>query len=87
MIPYEENIMRMFEVCAVVHMAETSDWNPDGITEEEARSISYRNHLGLNILESAFLPTLRVFEFKSESLDCSVKQNNREGGLSEKTNH
>jgi len=80
MIPYEENILHILKKSKVTFMSEISDWNPDGITEEEAKVIAQRHSLTLEILESSFLPTLRVFRFEiNPNLDDSVKRNDQEG--------
>jgi len=85
MRPYEENILRILTLYSTAQMPEISDWNPDGITEEDAQVIVQRNNLSLKIRESIFIPTLRVFEFRLKIKDGFVKRNRPEGGEDAKT--
>lgn len=71
MIPYEENIIQIVKKFNNAFMPETSNWNPIGITEEEAQIIAQRNGFKLKILPSTFLPEFRVFKF----LVYSIKRN------------
>jgi len=70
----EKHILRMLRICPKTHVPEISEWNAIGMTSDEAEIIAYRNKLRCEILESSFLPSLRVFEFSKGSLNESIQK-------------
>lgn len=80
MIQLEKNILRILKIYPRAQVPECSEWNSIGITHEEAEVISYRNKLALKILESSFLPSLRIFEFSKGSLNETMQKGGDETG-------
>lgn len=75
-IEFEHNILRVTKKLGISYFPEQSDWNPVGITEDEAQVIAQRHNFKLGILSSEYVSNLRVFKFEDEF----VKRINPEGG-------
>ena len=80
MILLEENIMRMLKLYPKTQVPEKSEWNAIGITQEEAEVIAYRNKIHVQILESSYLPSFRVFEFSKDSFNEPIQKGGEETG-------
>lgn len=75
-IDFEPNILRVTKKFGFSFMPEKSDWNPTGITEQEAKVIAQRHNFKLEIRSSDYVSDLRVFKFEDEF----IKRINPEGG-------
>lgn len=79
-IKLEESILRMLTIAKITQVPEITEWNAFGITHEEADIIAYRNKLHMRILESSFLPSLRVFEFSKSSFNEPIQKGGEDTG-------